>query len=133
MACFTVTLLAAGGASVARAIISKKEEKNPYIVSSNSKFGSDTKWSTKLRYLELSLYGGSFILAGEHLLHGEISVYPPFITAFNSFESTQGMLFEMATVGVAMLLTLCFVWGIGIFLTDLIKYRKRIKTVKAKE
>ena len=133
MACFTVTLVAACGASVARAIVAKEEKKNPYEVSLDSKFGVDTKWSTKLRYLELSLYGGSLLLAGEHLLHGEIMPYPPFLSAASSIEATQEMLVEMGTVGVAMLLALCFAWAIGIFTFDMIKYRRRIKAIKVEE
>ena len=92
------------------------------------KFGSETKWSKKLAYLELVLWSGSFILAGEHLLHGEVSPYPPFLTAAGEGpEAVREMLIEMGTVGVTMLVALVAAWAVGVFLVDFFNYKKHKK------
>ncbi len=54
------------------------------------------------RRLSFLLFGGSLLLAIEHLWHGELIFSPPFITAMKSPEDTAVMLHELATVGVAM-------------------------------
>lgn len=135
MACFVVSAAAAATVAVAKHIVAKKEDKNVTIVDENSKFGSDTKWSTKLNYLELGLWGGSFLLAGEHLIHGEVSLLPPFLTATKTAEGTTEMLHEMGTVGVIMLASIVVAWAIGVFLFDFISYKKRTskKVINIKE
>ncbi|WP_019002680.1 hypothetical protein [Succinimonas amylolytica] len=56
------------------------------------------------------LWGGSLLLALEHIWHGEIMFAPPFITAMQSPEDTEVMIAEMSTSGVAMavLVTLAY-------------------------
>ncbi len=135
MACFVVSAAAAATVAAAKHIVAKKENKNVTVVDENSKFGSDSKWSTKLNYLELGLWGGSFLLAGEHLIHGEVSFLPPFLTATKTAEGTAEMLHEMGTVGVIMLASIVLAWAIGVFLFDFISYKKRTskKVIKVKE
>ena len=83
MACFVVSAVAAIGVGAAKYVVKHHEKKNELTVSEPKeyKFGSEVKWSKKLAYLELMLWSGSFVLAGEHVLHGEVSPYPPFLTA----------------------------------------------------
>ena len=38
------------------------------------------------------LFGGSFLLAAEHVYHGEVVFYPPFLTAMENSEATAEML-----------------------------------------
>ena len=134
MACFTVSLIGAVGVGVARHIVKHHENKielagrTPEV----DKFGSDTKWSTKLAYLETGLFAGSFVLAAEHMLHGEVVPYPPFLTATETAEGTMEMLHEIATVGVSMFAIVVGVWALGVFIYDLVKYRKR-KGLKTKQ
>ena len=52
--------------------------------------------------LSQTLFGGSVLLAVEHMWHGELTAYPPFITAMKSPKDTAEMLHELATVGVSM-------------------------------
>ena len=127
MACFVVSAAAAIGVGAAKYIVKHHEKKNELVVKEPQeyKFGSEVKWSKKLTYLELMLWSGSFVLAGEHLLHGEVSPYPPFLTAAGEGpEAVTEMLTEMGTVGVAMLASLCFVWAAGVLLVDFLKFRK---------
>ena len=127
MACFVVSAAAAIGVGAAKYVIRHHEKKNEVtkVEPKEVKFGSDVKWSTKLAYLELTLWSGAFLLAGEHVLHGEVTPYPPFLTAMSSPEETTTMLKEMGTVGVAMLGILVAAWAVGVFIVDLLKYKKR--------
>ncbi len=131
MACFLVSTAAAVGTGVARHIVKHHEKKGSKTID-ETKFGCETKWSDKLKYLEFTLWGGSFLLAGEHIIHGEVTPFPPFLTAASSAEETLTMLNEMGTVGVAMLAALVGAWAIGVFVWDFIKFKKR-KTKFAKE
>ena len=48
------------------------------------------------------LWGGAFLLCYEHIWHGEVVPWFPFLTAASDPASAAEMLHEMATVGVAM-------------------------------
>ena len=132
MACFVVSAAAAVGVTAAKYVVRHFEKKNELqpVEPKEVKFGSEVKWSTKLAFLELTLWSGSFILAGEHALHGEVTPFPPFLTAMESAEDTAEMLHEMGTVGVTMLAILVAAWAVGTFLVDFIKYRKHMKAQK---
>jgi hypothetical protein len=56
------------------------------------------------------LWGGTALLAFEHLWHGEITVRFPFLTAAASPAETEVMLREMATVGVGMAAAVTIAW-----------------------
>ena len=126
MACFVVSAAAGVGVAIARHAVkhSEKKKENAGVAPKIEKFGSDTKWSKKLAYLELMLFAGSFILAIEHIIHGEIVPFPPFFTAISEGGEIE-MLKEMGTVGVAMLGILVAVWGTGVLVSDYIKYKRR--------
>ena len=102
MACFTVPLAEAVIISTAKTVAKKAGcgEKTVEFI------------DKKVGWLEKMLYGGSYLLAIEHLYHGEISVYPPFLTALNTPEEIPVMLHEMATSGVGMALLTTAVWGV---------------------
>ena len=104
MACFLVPTAEAIVTTIASAVIkkSKKNEKetNEYEV----------KFSDRLGSLNGLLWGGSGLLAFEHLWHGEISPFFPFLTAASDPESKQVMLDEMATNGTAMAVIVTAVW-----------------------
>ena len=127
MACFVVSATAGVGVAVAKHVIKHHEKKLEIkgIKRENTKFGSDTKWSYKLAILELMLFSGSFLLAIEHILHGEVVPFPPFLTAASNPTDTIEMLHEMSTVGVMMMFALIIAWAIGIIVIDAIKYKKR--------
>ena len=126
MACFVVSAAAGVGVAIARHAVkhSEKKKENAGIAPKIEKFGSDTKWSKKLAYLELMLFAGSFILAIEHIIHGEIVPFPPFFTAISE-GGTIDMLKEMGTSGVSMLAALVVTWGIGVLVSDYIKFKRR--------
>ena len=128
MACFLVSATVGIGAAVARHIVKHRENKLEAEGKTQlpEKFGSDVKWSKKLGYLELTLFSGSFVLALEHILHGEVVPFPPLLTAAGEGpEAVQEMLTEMGTVGVAMLAILLVAWGVGVAIVDYFKFKKR--------
>ena len=130
MACFVVTTVAAAGVAVARHIVKhneKKIEKNE-VVSVNT----DTlKTSKKLGILEIALFGGSFILAGEHVLHGEVTFTFPFLTSITEgSDAIKTMLAEMGTVGVGMTALIFVAWGIGLVIRKYLLNRKKKAEVK---
>lgn len=130
MACFTITAAAALGVAAAKYVVRHNEKKNALKEQEPKeyKFGSEVKWSKKLAYLELTLWGGSFLLAGEHIIHGEVVPYPPFLTAAGEGpDAVNEMLTEMGTVGVTMLAVLVVAWTIGVFIVDCIKFKKHQK------
>ena len=132
MACFLVSATVGIGVSVARHIVKHHEKKLELEGKTQlpEKFGSDIKWSQKLAYLELTLFSGSFLLAIEHILHGEVVPFPPFLTAANNPADTAEMLTVMGTVGVAMLAILLVAWGAGVAIVDYLKFKKRKEGLK---
>ena len=69
-------------------------------------------FSTKMKWLNNLLWGGSGLLMFEHLWHGEITPYFPFLTAMADPADMSAMLHEMATVGVCMALAITAVWAV---------------------
>ena len=59
-----------------------------------------------LNWLNSMLWGGVVMLAVEHIAHGEIVLYPPFLTA-----GLHEVLPEMLRVGVPMTLAIVLIWG----------------------
>jgi len=128
MACFTVTTVAAIGVGVARHVVKHNEKKEDPTRVDPIKL-DNVPFSKKLGILELGLWGGSFILAGEHVFHGEVTYKFPWLTAVAEGE-TIGMLQEMATVGVGMLAIIVASWGIGLLIRRLWLKHKAKKLVK---
>lgn len=123
MACFTAPLAEAIVISIVKSIVYKKHKTDELVkTSQNNDSGSIT---TKLGWLEKMLYGGSFLLAVEHIYHGEIVLYPPFLTAMRSTEEIPVMLHEIATVGVGMAVLVTAVWGIAIGLSAFMHKRNK--------
>lgn len=106
MACFIVPATEAIVTTVAQKIISKKEG-----TENNKKSDNSIRFSEKLKWLNGMLWGGSGLLAFEHIWHGEVTPYFPFLTAANDPADTAVMLHEMATSGSAMAILVTAVWA----------------------
>ena len=123
MACFTVPATEAIITTVAEKIIKSKEKKQALSGAVNTKADENTEstkinFSTKLGWLNKMLWGGSALLAFEHVWHGEVVPFFPFLTAVKDGEVTE-MLHEMATAGVSMALLVTAVWGVMVGITSL--------------
>ncbi len=119
MACFLVSVAEAAVVTVVEKVVEKSEKKSGIRVGESSSKSSGevsekthTPLSRKLSWLRNMLLGGSVLLLFEHIWHGEIVPFFPFLTAMGSPEDTAEMLKEMATVGVCMALLITLVWGI---------------------
>jgi len=89
-------------------------------------------WTRKLEWLNKALWGGGFLLAIEHIWHGEITFWPPFLTAMSNPTDFEEMLHEMATVGVSMALFITAVWFIAAFVVDRLQQREPVETTAAR-
>ena len=76
----------------------------------SKKYGKEE--NSRISWLNNMLWGGSALLAVEHVWHGEITPFFPFLTAMNSAEDTAEMLHEMSTVGGGMAVLVTGVWAI---------------------
>ena len=114
MACFTVP--AAEAIVVGVAYLAVKHSENKVTVKANpgSSAVSEEKipFSRKLGWLFNLLMGGAFLLAFEHLWHGEVVPWYPFLTAMADAADKAEMLHEMSTVGVTMAIAVTAVWGV---------------------
>lgn len=64
----------------------------------------------RLPWLRNILMGGSVLLAYEHVWHGEVQPFFPFLTAMSNASDTAEMLTEMSTVGVGMAVLVTLTW-----------------------
>lgn len=125
MACFLVPLTEAVLSSAVKGIYGKVVTKS--TISEAEKNLKLESFNSKVSILQKMLYGGSFLLAIEHIYHGEVVFYPPFLTAMNDPADTVEMLNEMSTVGVSMAVLVTAVWGIGLFVSHLLKKSKKVQ------
>lgn len=108
MACFLVPM----GEAIVTTAVQKVVENREKKVGGKRIDNAGLKWSQKLSWLNKLLWGGTILLALEHVWHGELVPWPPFLTAMENSANIGPMLHEMATVGVAMAVTVTVVWAI---------------------
>ena len=112
MACFIVPAVEAIVVSVAKKVIEKKEkqpEEVSVVLDGTPETAYKVPFSRKLKWLTNLLWGGSALLAFEHVWHGEVTPFFPFLTAAAEGETVE-MLKEMGTVGVGMAVLVTGVW-----------------------
>jgi hypothetical protein len=124
MACFLVSAAEAAAVTALKKAEEQKEEKE-----TKSEDISIPK-SEKLKWLSNLLWGGAVLLAFEHVWHGEVVPWFPFLTAMSDPADTAEMFHEMATVGVSMALLITGVWLIMCKVADVIVKRPVEKTQK---
>ena len=114
MACFLVPAGEAVATTIITKIVKSKEEKER-SASDSRKTAIDTQvkvpFSHKLKWLNNLLWGGSALLAFEHIWHGEVVPWFPFLSAASNPSDAAEMLYEMSTAGVAMAVLVTAVWG----------------------
>ena len=128
MACFLVPAAEAVVTTIVTKCVESKEKKEDLTVSvseSGSNIVKEEKipFSRKLKWLNYMLWGGAVLLLFEHLWHGEIVPFFPFLTAANSAYDTAAMLREMATVGVSMAVLVTIIWGIMLLIVSMFEKR----------
>lgn len=132
MACFLAPTAEAIIMTVVRHHIKKKEELTlPKTTEGEAVEALETAdgkipFSRKLGWLTNLLWGGSFLLLFEHIWHGEVVPWPPFLTAMSNKADALTMLKEIATAGVAMAVLCTIIW------CGMLLVAKHIETRKAK-
>ena len=132
MACFLVPAAEAIVITVVKQVAKKKEAANPAAVRNtvSSEKSSGIPFTRKLNWLTNLLWGGSALLAFEHLWHGEVTPWFPFLTAAANPADASVMLHEMSTVGVSMAVLVTAVW-VGMLLVTSAMTRKALKAQTA--
>ena len=114
MACFLVSAAEAVITTFAVKVIEKKEKNATELKVQREGHATDAQvkipFSRKLKWLRNMLWGGSVLLMFEHIWHGEVVPWFPFLTAAENPANAAEMLHEMATVGVAMAALVTVVW-----------------------
>ncbi|MBQ5441372.1 MAG: hypothetical protein IIU36_03805 [Firmicutes bacterium] len=114
MACFLVPTTEA----IVTTVITKVAENKvpePKAVSETESHTEETTekkipFMRKLRWLTNLLWGGSILLMFEHIWHGEVVPWFPFLTNAVDPSDRAEMLREMGTVGVGMAVLITLVW-----------------------
>lgn len=115
MACFLVSAAEAAVVTAAQKH-AEKVEKNAQTEERSERASVKVPLKTKLKWLSYMLWGGAILLAFEHIWHGEVTLWFPFLTAMSDPADAMAMLHEMATVGVCMAALITAVWT-GICIT----------------
>lgn len=122
MACFLVGGGEAIVASAVRAVVKKKEFEKGIVDAEGNQLTDPAEtgicWTRKIGWLMNMLWGGVILLCIEHMWHGEVVPFPPFLTAMNDPAEIPVMLGEMSTVGVGMCVMVTVAWIVAIFVAD---------------
>jgi hypothetical protein len=113
MACFLVPAVEAVVVSLIAQAAKRKRANSPAAASGEGHPIEEAvrlPLARKLRWLSNLLWGGSALLAFEHLWHGEVVPWFPFLTAAGNPADASVMLNEMATVGVSMAALVTLTW-----------------------
>ncbi|MCC8013571.1 MAG: hypothetical protein LIO87_00095, partial [Eubacterium sp.] len=88
-----------------------------------------------MNWLNNMLWGGSALLAFEHIWHGEITPWFPFLTNAANAADRAEMLFEMATSGTAMAAVVTVFWACGVMAVNALQKadRELLKETAVKE
>lgn len=113
MACFIVPAAEAAVTTV----VKKRADKS----AKNSKAEIRNPFIKKMNWLNNMLWGGSALLAFEHVWHGEVTPWFPFLTNAATPADAAEMLFEMATSGVGMAVLVTAVWAVMVWVTNSIE------------
>lgn len=112
MACFAVPAAEA----VVTTIVKKNAEKKGIKAEAHP-------FLYKMKWLNNMLWGGSALLAFEHVWHGEVTPWFPFLTNAANPADAAVMLREMATAGVGMAVLVTAAWVGMVTVTNAIEKR----------
>lgn len=138
MACFlvsaaeavVVTAVTASQSKKAKAAAESAEHSNEAITAAETE-AVHVPFVRKLKWLSRMLWGGAILLAFEHIWHGEVAPWFPFLTAMADPADAMEMFHEMATVGVTMAALITCIWLVMVAVSNVIE--KREEPVEAAE
>ncbi|MCD8007639.1 MAG: hypothetical protein LUF68_01640 [Clostridiales bacterium] len=128
MACFLVPAAEAAVVTIAAHSLELAEQKKAQRLTLSGDHTALAEqdplpWSRKLKWLTYLLWGGVLLLAFEHVWHGEVTPWFPFLTAAANPADMAEMLHEMSTVGVTMAVLVTAVWGVLVVCATLLLKR----------
>lgn len=127
MACFLVPTAEAVIVTVAEKVATSKKASEKK--ENNTTREGHISFKRKLGWLKTMLWGGSALLAFEHVWHGEVTPWFPFLTNAANPADRAEMLGEMSTSGVAMAVLVTAVWG-GMLAVSALLEKKYTKDAK---
>lgn len=132
MACFLVPAAEAVITTVAAKVIKSREKDEAVELSLADGIVQDAgriKFSSKLGWLNKLLWGGSALLAFEHVWHGEVVPFFPFLTAVENGETAE-MLAEMGSTGLMMAVLVTAVW-VGMLAVSSVVEKRALRASKS--
>ena len=134
MACFLVPAAEAVVTTIATKAIKSKEGKPETVKvqldGAELVEAEKIPFSRKLGWLNKLLWGGSGLLAFEHVWHGEVVPWFPFLTAASNPADAAEMLQEMSTAGVTMAVLVTAVWA-GMLVVSSVVVKRAKKALPA--
>ena len=127
MACFLIPVAEAVVTTVVEKVVEKREAApetmKVHLDNNVEETVEKISLSKKLKWLTNMLWGGSALLAFEHVWHGEVVPWFPFLTAASDPADAAEMLHEMSTVGVTMAILVTAVWAGMVAVSSLVTKR----------
>lgn len=127
MACLLVPAAEAIVVTIAAKTLEKREKEAEKVSVSfdgtNIETAHKIPFSRKLKWLSWLQLSGCILLAFEHIWHGEIVPWFPFLSAMGNPSDKIEMIHEMATVGVAMAVLTTVVWVAMLAVAHIIEKR----------
>jgi len=80
-----------------------------------------------VNWLNALLWGGTAGLALEHVAHGEIVFYPPYLTAMTTAADAASMVQEILMTGVAMSIACVVVWAVLVTASSVMESRAKAR------
>ena len=132
MACFVAPAAVAVVTTVTRKIVQRRETDSSAPQAQTSKVKQCGKWTQRLGWLNTMLWGGTVMLVLDHILSGELTARPPFLTALGEAGQASVVINEILVVGGAMTGAVFVVWGIMIAAAEL-RTRAKVKAKPAQD
>lgn len=135
MACFIVPAAEAVITTVAQKAVKAKEASQETLqvqADSGMEMVEKIPFSRKMKWLSNLLWGGSALLAFEHIWHGELIASFPFLSAASDPANLAEMFREMATAGTGMAVLVTAVWAGMLAVVSRIEKRAQSPQVEQK-
>jgi hypothetical protein len=127
MACFVAPATVAIVTTVVRKVVEKNEGVPAARQADRPVAKSSGRWTQRLGWLNTMLWGGTIMLVLDHLLSGELSLSPPFLTAIETPGAVGPMVREILVTGGAMTAAVFVAWAIMIVYVELRARAKRLR------
>ncbi|GHU44384.1 hypothetical protein FACS1894111_11570 [Clostridia bacterium] len=136
MACLLVPATEAVVTTIVRKVMVSKEQQtdtqSTEATLDHAEHSVTIPFTRKLKWLSNMLWGGSALLAFEHIWHGEITPFFPFLTGVAE-GNAAGVLQEMATTGVSMAVLVTLVWTGMVAITNAMEKKEQSAAIAAKQ